>query len=242
MFSHALRVAAMTALLGVSVTKAGASELLSRDLDVNVFKEDVIIPLTVSATEESMDGNILRVSAHANVTDVLPIMGRQVKQLILDQNSDCKFRVTSSDPEIEIVDNGISIEVTSTAEVWICTSFVKKKLVQETGTIIAAISPSVKNGSLHLNLAKFDVRDLSKVSDMLGIEKQLKKKFLGLLDDFNRDQEVSALPKVLQDHGFVYSNAALENTYRDRQTLIMEVEGPNNGLTLLKVIAALITQ
>ncbi|NKB64307.1 MAG: hypothetical protein GKR95_20060 [Gammaproteobacteria bacterium] len=228
-------------LFNVCATNAFASELLNRDIDINVFKEDIAIPMTASATQSSMDDEKLRIKGEANISNVLPVMTRQVKALILELNNDCKFQVTSSDPEIEVVDNAIHIRVTSSAEIWVCTSFVKKKLIQETGTIIAAISPEVQNGALFLNLANFEVHDLSKISSTLGIEGQLKKKFRELLNDFNHDRELSQLPPVLQEHGFTYSTALLENTYRDRQTLVMEIEGPNDALTLLKIISALIT-
>ena len=234
------RFLAMFVLFGFSLN-AAAFELLNRDVATNIFEEDVMIPLVVSASESAVDGDRFRIQGEANVTNILPIMSRKIKALILDQNNGCKFRVSSTEPEVVVNGASVEVHVTSVAEVWLCTSFSKKRIVKETGTIQAAITPGVRDGALTLGLSSFEVRDLSKISSMLGIEKHLKSEFLGMLDDFNRDPGLSQLPAVLQDNGFIYSNATLENTYRDRQTLTMEIEGPNDAVTLLKVIAALIT-
>ncbi len=211
-----------------------AFELLNRDMDVNIFKEDVSLPLMVTASESAVSGDVFHIQGEVNVTKIIPVMGRQIKALILAQNDGCKFRVSSSEPEVEVSDAAIHIRVTSGAEIWLCTGFSKTKVVQETGTIVAAITPGIRNGALVLNLSSFEVHDLSKISGMLGIEKQLKNRFKGLLNSFNEDQKLSQLPDVLVENGFVYSSATLENTYRDRQTLSLEIQGPNDALTLLK--------
>lgn len=192
-------------------------------------------PLEIHAEAASETGPVT-LSAALGLGAALPILARAMTEAISAFDGGCGASLSAWDGEISVAGDRLRLTAAVRGEVETCGK-VKIRLARETGSVSVMLRPSVRDGSVRIEVDEFGVRDLSSVSRFLGVDAILESRVRGVVDDLNARPELARPPAPFGENGYVYESAGFEEGGAPRARLA--IRGPGDAPTLLRIAAGL---
>lgn len=237
-----MRAFALSVILGIGLaSQAISQEALKIGGTFPLRVAGSVIDLPIEMRAEAVDDD-LKVSADAPLSQVVPLAQAELVRALSALPSDCQNRLSHLGTSLQPRQGHLSVSITMRYERWECGKILgaelKTKIARETATIHADLAPTVAEGRLQLRMTAFRVSDLSDFARAFGLDRRLRDAVQSEIAKLNSNPEYTTLPAPMAAEGFAYDNVALQ--LRDGQPwLSAAIKGPNNGLSVLKILAYL---
>jgi hypothetical protein len=223
--------------------QAEPRELFSTSAPVTLGGQTAAVPVQIFAeTIESVEPR-LRIGARAVLDDLLAKAALFLEEEIRRRDRGCRERWSAWDGSAAVRDGALHGKVTARAEKWICEkvlgSELKTRVAEETATVHVALTPSIENGVLKVELSGFRVDDLSQLLRDFGLEGYLRASVEAELRKINADPAIMDLPAPLKEIGYAYESVVLR-TADGIATADLTIMGPNDPVALLAAVAKLL--
>ncbi|MCR9139387.1 MAG: hypothetical protein NXI27_25530 [Alphaproteobacteria bacterium] len=197
------------------------------------------LPIALFASPAPEHSDQIQLHAHADVTDLKPILLNQLQKLAKERLNVCELRLSVLDAVPRLSPPQIVLNATLQAEIWLCTSLLKTTVGSDSFVLDIGVVPDVRAGRLHLTPGSVNVAGMDDIVRSIGGEVLLEQLFEEAIARFNRNPKLTSLPEPLVSAGYSYHDVATGNAQIGPNTLRISIIGPNDVVSLLATLANL---
>lgn len=235
------RIASLLIVCFALIVPAAAQDTLIYEgpVPINIQGGTAKLPIALFASPVTDQSDHIKLHAHANVTNLRPVLLSQLRKLADEKVNACELRLSVLDAATRMAEAQIFLKAALQAEIWLCTTLLKTEIGSDSFTVEIGAVPEVRAGRLHLTPGSMTVSGMDETVRSLGGELLLQRLFSEAIARFNNNPKLTSLPEKLRDAGFSYHGVTTGNAQIGHNTLRISVIGPNDLVSLLSTLANL---